>query len=1103
MESWGYKMRRKVYIGRYLALPFIFLLGACASSHFDIDLWTPQAKSEMKPVVQIGHSAPVTSVDFSPCGRYVVSGSRDHTIKLWDVATGREIRTFRGHSDVVSSVKFLPDGRHIVSSSWDKSVRLWDIATGSEIRVSKEHQYRIHDIAVSRTGKYALSGSEDRSLILWSLPSCGVAKRFGGSSFTSIINRRATIFPETRDVTSLFAQTLAKLPGKKPGKPYASGHMESVVSVHLSRHGTYALSGSQDFSMRLWDISEGETVKTFKLPFVEFLAVALSPDGEYALSGNSDSVLRLWKISNGKVIYELKGHSAAVSSVAFSPNGQYALSGSWDGTLILWSASSGEPLKSFEGHSDRVNAVAFSPDGIYVLSGSDDHTLKLWNVYTGKEIKTLRGHSLGVCSISLSPNERFLLSGHDDQTMKLWDISTGEQIKVYRGHSGIVHSVVFSPDGRMALSGSSDTNIILWDVYAGRKMRIFKGHNGAVKSVALSRDNRYVLSGSDDQTIKLWDVWTGDEIKSFMLDHTYKINCVALSPDDRYALVGTEGKTFYLVGMSSGRIEKTLQGHFYGVNALSFSPDGKHAVSGGGDNLIKIWDISTGQLVRSFEGHEGRVKTAIFTPDGRYILSGSEDNTVKIWDATTGSTIKTLAGHSDAVTSATSTRDLHYIISGSADASIRKWDFKEESELVRLYGSINGEWITITPDGYYQNSTEGNYLVHWAATGALETFTFEQFESHFKRPDLIQARLAGDSEAGISVAAMTRPPHIEMEDHRAVREISAKRYFLKFTASAAEEVKTVRVFVNGKPTLEVPVNAKEKDLSLNVPLFSSANRITAVAYDEKGFSSNPKYVDVLCKNSGLAKPNLYVFAIGISDYPRLPSKWKLEFAHTDAKALVQALQSQEGNLFGGVRFNLLTNENATVHTINDALAALSGINENDLAVIFMAGHGVKAKDGTFYFLTSSGSFEEPEKAGVSWTLLGHYLAKIRGRVILLLDACHSGSIVTETVVPNDELAQRFFEGGRGGIMVFSASKGRQYSLESPDVGGGFGIFTFALTQSLGPKAREADTNSDGFVEFMELVDYVSTYVNKETKGEQTPWLSRKELFGDLPIARVN
>ncbi|MGD8383029.1 MAG: caspase family protein [Syntrophobacterales bacterium] len=1096
-------MRSTAKVIKYLSLLILLASTGCTAYQASTDWRTSQAKSKMKPVVQIGHSAPVTSVEFSPCGRYVLSGSKDKTVKLWDIATGREIRTFKGHSDVVSSARFTPDGRYIVSSSWDRSIRLWDIATGLEVRVSEEHGYKVHAMVISRNGKYALSGSEDRSLILWNLPSCRVAKRFGGSGLASVVTRHTASHPsKIRDRIALNVQAIAKLPGSQ-WKPYTNGHVESVASVNLSKTGAYALSGSQDFTMRLWDVSTGDAVKVFRLPLVEFLAVAFSPDGKYALSGNSDSVLRLWKISNRKVIHELKGHSDAVSAVAFSPDGQFALSGSWDHTVNLWSISKGDVLKSFVGHTDRVNAVAFSPDGKFVLSGSDDHTLKLWDIATGQEIRTFKGHSLGVRSISLSPNEPFLLSGHNDHTLKLWDISTGRQIKVYRGHSGIVHSVIFSSDGRMALSGSSDKKIIVWDISTGRKSRILEGHTGAVKSVVLSRDNRHALSGSEDQTIKLWDAWTGDEVKSIVLDHTYKINCVALSPDGRYALVGTEGKTFNFIEMSSGRIHQSFDGHFFGVNSVSFAPNGRYALSGGGDNLIKLWDIATGQLVKSFEGHKGSIQTAIFTPDGRYILSGSEDSTLRIWDVAKGISIKTLTGHSDTVTSATSIRDLNYVISGSADASIRKWDITENSEIVRMYGSTDGEWITTAADGYYQNSTEGNNLLHWIHPGGLETFTFEQFESLFKKPDIVKARLDGNLDAGTPAPSITRPPHIEMADHLEIKETSAQNYLLKVRPSGLEEVKTVRVFVNGKPTVEVPVTFEEKELSLDVPLLSGANRITAVAYDEKGFSSNPKYVDVICKHPGLAKPNLYVFAIGISNYPRLSSRWQLEFAHTDAKSLIEGFEKQEGKLFGEVRYNLLSNKEATVQTINDVLDALSGIDENDLAVVFMAGHGVKAQDGTFYFLTSDGSFEEPQRGGLSWATVGKHLSRVKGRVILLLDACHSGSIVTETVVPNDELAQQFFTGGRAGIMVFSASKGRQYSLESPDIGGGFGIFTYALTQSLGPRAKEADINSDGFVEFMELVDYVSQYVHRETKGEQTPWLSRKELFGDLPVAVVD
>ena len=156
-----------------------------------------------------------------------------------------------------------------------------------------------------------------------------------------------------------------------------------------------------------------------------------------------------------------------------------------------------------------------------------------------------------------------------------------------------------------------------------------------------------------------------------------------------------------------------------------------------------------------------------------------------------------------------------------------------------------------------------------------------------------------------------------------------------------------------------------------------------------------------------------------------------------------------------------------------------------------------------FFLTTTGNIREPRKGGLSWDLLGKYIDRIKARVILFLDACHSGSIVTETVVPNDQLAQEFFSEGRGGVMVFSASKGRQYSLESPDIGGGYGIFTYALVQGLGSNVIQVDSNRNKVVEFMELVNYVANYVDKETKGEQTPWLSRKELFGDLPLAVVD
>ncbi|MGD8776364.1 MAG: caspase family protein [Syntrophobacterales bacterium] len=1017
-------------------------------------------RQKMEAVVQIGHLDEVFSGAISADGRYLLSGSLDTTMKLWEISTGREIRTFKGHPESVNSVAFSPDGQFALSGS-GKAVRLWDVFTGRSIRTFAGHPDTVKSVSFSPDGRLVLVG-------------CGLTVKLWDIS------------------TGQDVKTYTKRKYKRP---------EMYSPVSFSPDGRHiASSGGWDYTVRLRNISSHFGHVTFHGHSGLVTSVAFSSNGRFLLSGSMDRTVRLWDISTGNEMRTFKGHTGPVNCVAFSPDGQFALSGGEDGTLKIWDISITDGGKTIEGHNEAVRFVAFAPDGRLMVSGSEDKVIKLWDVSTTREVRTLKGQASVDLKISLG--KFFSLSGSGDKLLKQWEVSTGRKIRTFTGTSEA--KVAYSRDGRYALSGGENT-VKVWDLFTGRNLSAFTGHSHSIEALAISPDNRLALSSESwNKSIKLWDLPTGREVKTFH-GHHQPINSVTFSPDGRLALSGSSDNTIKLWEVATGRNITTFSGHSHFVNSVAFSADGRFALSGGWDNTIRLWEVASGSEIRAFEGHSDTVNSVAFSADGRFALSGASDDTLKLWDVSTGREIQTFMGHADSVYFVGFSPDGRFAVSESRDSTTRIWDTDSGKEIAKLISSPDGEWIIVTPDGYYHNSLEGTQLIHWVFSEETgdETFSFEQFESRFKRPDIIKARLSGNLEAGVPAPSMTRPPHIEMADHLAIKETSARNYSLKLSASALEEVKSVRVFVNGKPTLETPVNAKEKELFVDVPLFAGGNRITAVAYDEKGFSSNPKYLDVNCKHAGLAKPNLYIFAIGISDYPRLSSRWQLEFAHTDANALIEALKSQEGKLFGEVRYNLLSNEMATVDTITEVLDALSAVDANDVVVIFMAGHGVRAKDGTFYFLTAAGDFQEPQNGGVSWTLLGEYLSRIKGRVILLLDACHSGSVVTETVVPNDELAQEFFTGGHGGVMVFSASKGRQFSMESPDIGGGFGIFTYGLVQSLGPRAKVVDTNSNGFVEFMELVNSVSTYVNEETKGEQTPWLSRKELFGDLPIAVVN
>ena len=1027
----------------------------------DIDM-----KRQSHTVFQSGHKAAVRCAVFSPDGKYIISGGNDATIRLWEVHTGRELRVFEGHLAAVTSIAYSPDGRFVVSGSEDMTLRLWDVTNGKEIRRFQGHEAAVNSVAYYPNGKYVISGGNDQTLRMWEVSTGEEVK-------------------------------------------ILKGHDDPVNSVSVSLNGKYLVSASWDGTLRLWDAGKGKKLKIFKGHESGANAVAFSPDAEFMVSGGDDNTLRLWKPSKSKAIRTFEGHRYSIVCVAFSPDSKYVLSGSHDNTIRLWEVASGKEIGVFKGHNEPIRSVAFSQDGRFVLSSSNDKSLVLWEISTGRKIRAFEGHKKSIRAVAFHPRGTHVLTGSGDGSMRLWEVTSGKEVRRFEGHEGSVGCLAFSPNGKYILSGAGDETIRLWATNTGAEIRVLKGHKAAVNSIAFSPTGKYFVSGGDDKTLRLWETSTGKVIRVIEL-FFHPGSCVAFSPDGIF-VISSSHESFRVWEATTGKeinfvggISEELLGS---VTSMAMSPDGKHILCGGADNQVMLWKVTPTRGTRScqgfLKGHKGPVTSLAFSPAGKYALSGSEDRTIRLWDISDGSLNKVFEGHDDTVNSVAFSPDGKYVFSGGDDCSARLWGVESGEEMVSFHYSKNGEWMLTTPDGYYTCSPEGNTLLYYVYPGAMETFTFEQFESRFKRPDIIKARLAGNLNAGKPAPEMTLPPKIQMADHLRVLETDSKSYPLTLTAAAPNIVRKVRIYVNGKPSLETPVNAKEKEISLKVPLFAGANRITAVAYDEKGFSSNPKYVDVICNDTGTSKPNLYVFAIGISNYPRLPARWQLEFAHTDAQVLINSFLNQEGKLFGEVRYNLLSNEKATVDNIIEALDALSEISANDLAVIFMAGHGVRAQDGNFYFLTSAGSFSEPQKAGVSWTLLGKYLERIKGRVILLLDACHSGSIVTETVVPNDELAQQFFTGGRGGVMVFSASKGRQYSLESPDIGGGFGIFTYALTQSLGPKAKEADTNSDGFVEFMELVDYVSQYVHRETNGEQTPWLSRKELFGDLPVAVVN
>ena len=249
------------------------------------------------------------------------------------------------------------------------------------------------------------------------------------------------------------------------------GHSGWITSVNFSSDGSTIVSGSYDKTIKLWDFNTGRMIRTLGGKFLGYigrapsdwdLSVEFSPDGTMIVSGSNNNTIKLWEVSTGRCIKTLKEHLDLVNSVGFSPNGSVIVSGSGDKTVKLWNVSTGDCIKTFRGHSSGVQSAGFSPDGRTIVSGSYDKTVKLWDVSDGKCLETLTGHTFGVNSVGFSPDGSTIVSGSYDKTVKLWDVSDGKCIETLTGHSGCVYSVCFSPDGKYIVSGSGDGTVKLW-----------------------------------------------------------------------------------------------------------------------------------------------------------------------------------------------------------------------------------------------------------------------------------------------------------------------------------------------------------------------------------------------------------------------------------------------------------------------------------------------------------------------------------------------------------------------------------------------------------------------------------------------------------------
>jgi WD40 repeat protein/Flp pilus assembly protein TadD len=572
----------------------------------------------------------VMVLTFSPDGKFLLSGGRDGTAQLWEVASGRRRALLRHPADVKAGA-FSPDGS-LVATGWGHmttrgvgGARLWEVPTGKP-RGGPLTQEETWAVAFSPDGQRLLTGGGNEApkprgrAQLW-------VTRSGqpdGPGLTLDSAVRAVAFsPDSKHFLAVSSSGAIQVVNRATGRGYGTYHPPFVRRAGFSDPGNFRVND-----------------------------LAMSPDGRTFITTGADA--QAFDLSNGSAVGTSCVHEGLITAVAVSPDGQTVATASQDATARLWEAPTRQPpIGRTLDVKLSVAGLAYSPRADGLLVATEDGHVSLHDPEDLRLRAQWSAHRRVLKVALFHPDGSKILTASYDDTAVLWDVATRKPVGPPWPLPGRVQDATFSPDGRLAALacerlGQDGPMALLWDVATGRQ-RLKLTHGTKVWTVRFSPDGKTVATAGDDKAVRRWSTASGKPVGG-PLRHRGEVRTLAFSPDGKTLLTGSSDGTAQLWDADTGRARGGALKHSADVVRVAFSPDGRLALTASLDGTARLWNVTTGTPATPALVHPSEVLSAVFSPDGSLVLTGCADGSGQFWDSRTGNSLGMHTGHKRAVT---------------------------------------------------------------------------------------------------------------------------------------------------------------------------------------------------------------------------------------------------------------------------------------------------------------------------------------------------------------------------------------------------------------------------------------------------------------------